>query len=263
MSAIPASQNDLQRAQSLLETGRIDESEEAFTQLLTGEHRGAALYGLAMVALRRGQSDRALALFEQSLGVNRKNANALYYIGRIQSSLGRQHIAVAAFGEALSQNPTHQGAIDELAKLLTGNATAEAAHDEPHAGDRTGEDGEGSPYSPRADSTPPRVKASLSSGATVGIVRNLMKGVGPWRGKPASLQIWTFRLELCDSDGNATGDVLGVEMRGHEITGSLDNGDWVEISERPTPGEGLRPKTLRNLTTSDVVKSKMRWLMAQ
>jgi hypothetical protein len=107
---------------------------------------------------------------------------------------------------------------------------------------------------------PPHDPGDLS--AMVGIVRNLSKGVGPYRGKPAALQIWAFRVETYDEHGNP-GELMGVEMRGHEIRGTLDNGDWVEISERPRSGGGYRPKTVRNLTTNDVVKARMRWLMAQ
>jgi hypothetical protein len=35
---------------------------------------------------------------------------------------------------------------------------------------------------------------------------------------------------------------------------------WVEIPERPPGAEGLRPKTLRSLTTGDEVKARYYWL---
>jgi hypothetical protein len=119
-----------------------------------------------------------------------------------------------------------------------------------------------SPAQAPASPSPRPRHESADPSATVGTVRNLSKGVGPYRGKPAALQIWTFRVETYDEQGNV-GELMGVEMRGHEITGTLDNGDWVEIKERPKRGGGCRPKKVRNLTTNDLIEARYRWFMAQ
>jgi hypothetical protein len=113
---------------------------------------------------------------------------------------------------------------------------------------------------PSASSTRPA--SSRNVGGIVGIARSVAKGVGPYRGKPAALQVWTFRLETYDEADNP-GPLLGVEMRGTEIVGTLENGDWVLITERVKPGEGCRPKEVQNLTTNERVRSKMHIFMAQ
>jgi hypothetical protein len=258
MAAARTSAESLADAKALYEDGQLDDSERAFSQLAGTSLRGEALYGLALVSLRRGDGDRARALFEQSLGADRKNPNCLYYLARDQLARGARDNAVALLGEALTYNPRHRGALDELGALVgaasipdggdsawpyrspAGDASAQV---EVLPGDRV--DAEAAPRPPR----PP----SRSSSA-VGVVRNVSKVVGPWRGKPAAVQIWTFRLETYEDDGSPR-DVIGVEMRGFAISGTLDNGDWVEIAERPS-SDGYRPKEVRNLTTGDVVRAK-------
>jgi hypothetical protein len=115
---------------------------------------------------------------------------------------------------------------------------------------------------PAQPATSTRPDNSRNVAGTVGIARNVSKGVGPYRGKPAALQVWTFRLETYDQ-GDNPGPLLGVEMRGTEIKGTLENGDWVLITETVKPGEGCRPKEIRNLTTNERVRSKMAFFMAQ
>lgn len=117
-----------------------------------------------------------------------------------------------------------------------------------------------SPAAPSPSSTRPANSRNVAG--TVGIARSVSKGVGPYRGKPAALQVLTFRLETYDENDNP-GPLLGVEMRGTEIVGTLENGDWVLITERVKPGEGCRPKEVQNLTTSERVRSKRHFFMAQ
>jgi hypothetical protein len=51
-------------------------------------------------------------------------------------------------------------------------------------------------------------------------------------------------------------------MRGHEINGVLDNGDWVELLDQPEADRVYQPKEIFNLTLGAPVKSRMRWLQA-
>ena len=72
----------------------------------------------------------------------------------------------------------------------------------------------------------------------MGVVNRLQKGFGPLNGNPAVVQVWTFRIQTYDDRGNP-GNAFGVTMRGWDIVGTLENGDWVEISDRPAPGQGF------------------------
>lgn len=60
--------------------------------------------------------------------------------------------------------------------------------------------------------------------------------------------IWTFRIERHDADGNAL-PPIPVEMRGASFSGSLDEGDWVEIPTGWQPGRTLQLSRIMNLTT--------------
>ena len=94
-------------------------------------------------------------------------------------------------------------------------------------------------------------------------MKQLKKTAVPWAGRPAAAQSWTFRLELRGADYGAPPTLVGVEMRGHEVSGTLENGDWVEISEHPKPGRVYLPKVLRNLSDGGVVRSKFRIFLAR
>jgi hypothetical protein len=253
-------------AEELFAAGRLDESKDAFAALLISEVRADALFGLAMISSGNGDLERAQALLEQSLGARRRNPAALYQLARTHLVLGEEQRAIALLGETLADDPSHDAALRELAALArTAGRGAEAtdfsAVEQPPRSPRT-PDAEGGPAasSEAAGARPPRPPHDPS--AIVGVARSVVRGVGPWRGKPAALQIWTFRVQTFDEAGNP-GRVVGVDMRGHEIRGTLDNGDWVEIAERPKAGEGCRPKQLRNITTDDVVRSRMRIFNAQ
>lgn len=248
----------LDTAEALYREGKLAESEQAFSELLRTDGRAAALYGLGRISYRADNLGRAQALFEQSLGVERRSANALYYLGRTLTDRGSERKAIAYLQEALTYQPDHQPTLRLLASLQ-GESAAQLSHPVgPAASSRAMAD----PGGARSEPSPP--PASPTAGppwppndpqALVGIVSHLSKGVAPWRGKPAAAQLWGFRVELQDaSPGGGPARMLGVEMRGHEITGNLENGDWVEISERPKAGKPFRPKKLRNLSTNDQVR---------
>ncbi|MFI7358258.1 hypothetical protein ACIBTP_30590 [Streptomyces avidinii] len=67
--------------------------------------------------------------------------------------------------------------------------------------------------------------------------------------------MWHFRLERHDADGNAL-QPIPVEMRSAvSFSGSVSNGDKVQLSARWRDGT-LRPNELRNLTTHARVHNK-------
>lgn len=74
-------------------------------------------------------------------------------------------------------------------------------------------------------------------------------------GSKANIQIWTFKLERFDADGNALSPVP-VEMRARSFAGFINEGDRVEIFKRMKPGRLVRPKRLYNLTTNSEVYAR-------
>jgi hypothetical protein len=233
----------LGQAHALYTGGQLDQSEQAFAALLDTRFRPGALYGLAMIAWKRGDPARSRALLEQSLGVDRHNPELLCDLARMRLADGDRDGAIALFGEALSYQPSHRAALGELVAL-----------------------GEASPTETRAQTPvaaiprPPNEPTSPDS--LVGTANHVVRSVGPYRGSPAALQILTFRVQTYDG-GGSPGEVVGVTMRGTEITGTLEEGDWVEIEDRPPSGEGAQPKEVRNLSVNDVVRAKKAWIMTR
>jgi hypothetical protein len=120
------------------------------------------------------------------------------------------------------------------------------------------------PSNQPAASGPPRPPQDPR--ALVGVVSHLSKGLAPWNGRPAAMQVWTFRVEgrLGTAQSAQSPVIEGVELRAFEIHGTLENGDWVEISEHPKRGEeGYLPSRLRNLTTNGLVTAKRKWILGE
>jgi hypothetical protein len=66
--------------------------------------------------------------------------------------------------------------------------------------------------------------------------------------------VWNFRVESWDATG-APQPPIAVEMRGLSFSGSVGDGDWVEIPGRWSPGENLHVKSLRNLSMNAPVEA--------
>jgi hypothetical protein len=64
--------------------------------------------------------------------------------------------------------------------------------------------------------------------------------------------VWNFRVDSWDADG-APQPPVAVEVRGTEIEGSVQDGDWVEIPGPWKAGQTLHPKAFRNLTMNSAV----------
>jgi tetratricopeptide (TPR) repeat protein len=243
-------------AEQLFGSGRLDEAERELMVLLGSELRAEALYGLAMISSKRGDAVRTRSLLEQCLGVKRTHPDALYNLGRVHLADGNRQAAVALFAEALSYAPAHRAALGALVSVAATNGNSGQG-----AGPPAGEDPRVSlpTMAPAPVVRPPHSPTDPSS--IVGVATYLAKGVGPWRGKVAAVQIWTFRVQTYDQDGSPQG-LIGVELRGHDISGTLENGDWVEIGRDSCNGGGCHPKEIRNLSTNEAVKARMRWFMA-
>jgi len=69
--------------------------------------------------------------------------------------------------------------------------------------------------------------------------------------------VWSFRLDRWDSTG-APEPPVAVEMRGYSFSGSVGQGDWVEIPGREIlsrwkPGEIFHAQLLKNITMNSTV----------
>jgi hypothetical protein len=67
--------------------------------------------------------------------------------------------------------------------------------------------------------------------------------------------VWAFRVERKDADGKPLPRVP-VEMRARRFDGSINNGDWVEITAKWRRGKLLHPRQVRNLSTGVTVKAR-------
>lgn len=79
--------------------------------------------------------------------------------------------------------------------------------------------------------------------------QQVQKGPPLFKGLPYWEQVWSFRLDRKDPSGSANLPGFGVEIRGKTISGVLDEGDEVGVFGKWKPGQTLRSKRVRNLTT--------------
>jgi len=101
------------------------------------------------------------------------------------------------------------------------------------------------------ENSPPRPPSSSRS--VVGIARQVRRQSVPYRGNPGAWQLLTFRVDVVDARGNLL-PPHAVELRGNEVLGNVEEGDWVEIDERPD--RHGRVKSFVNLTTGARVRRK-------
>jgi hypothetical protein len=69
---------------------------------------------------------------------------------------------------------------------------------------------------------------------------------------PRFIYVWDFRIEQRDPAGKAM-PRAAIEMRGTSFSGSVNNGDTVEVEGSFKSGELLRPSEIRNLTSGIIV----------
>jgi hypothetical protein len=68
----------------------------------------------------------------------------------------------------------------------------------------------------------------------------------------------TFRLDAYTRGGDGPTDTYGVELRSHEVRGSIADGDWVEMPPAFNPRKPGKIKECLNLTTNERVFTKYR-----
>ncbi|MCX6955324.1 MAG: tetratricopeptide repeat protein, partial [Verrucomicrobia bacterium] len=169
------------------------------------------------------------------------NINALLRLADIAASTGETRLAISLYSRVLVQNPDSSRAISGIAKL---SGSTEPASQVAAPKQATTPPTSGPTY-------PPRFQNSL-----VGVVTDLHKSNAPWRGRMGAIVVWQFRV-VANEEGRPR-PAVGIEMKGDDISGLLQNGDWVEIDEQPQPGRTLRPKRVWNLSDGSVVKRTWR-----
>lgn len=98
--------NPLHHAIELYNQGRMQESEAAFTPLLTSPDRAAvAAYWIGLIRLEAGDLTGASTMFQQDLARNPQDANAYAALGSIAERLNRLDDARSYYGWALAINP--------------------------------------------------------------------------------------------------------------------------------------------------------------
>lgn len=106
---------------ALIKQGKLDEAEKVL-RIVIGEDatNRASLFGLGMIAARRGRSDRAMELFQECVVAGRgtHTAPAHHNIGVLHERAGRKAEARKSFEQALELDPHHVKAARSLAMVL-------------------------------------------------------------------------------------------------------------------------------------------------
>src|SRR5436309_1924238 len=98
----------------LQKKGKLQESLAAFNKLTTLGMQAEGFYGSGLVKFKSGDMDEAIAHLTRSLNVDRKNANAYYYLGVIAEKRQQPSVANSYYKKALEINPRHAGALKKL-----------------------------------------------------------------------------------------------------------------------------------------------------
>lgn len=119
----------LERAAQACDAGRLDDAEGAFREALFhdgGEHR--ALFGLGLVALRRGDAQAAWDHAHHAIRVEPSFAEAHHLAGEALRAKGETERAVLFYRRALAMRPgCHEAALGAAIGLAELGALAEAA----------------------------------------------------------------------------------------------------------------------------------------
>ena len=109
----------LREAIALHEQGRVDEAERCYREMLKNSPNQAdALHFLGVIESQRGRYGEAVELIDRSLAVRPRNPAAQYNRANILRDIGRTDEALRGYGETLKLHPGHIGALINRAALL-------------------------------------------------------------------------------------------------------------------------------------------------
>ncbi len=100
------------KALTLLETGRLRESEELFTQIIKSKpHDFISLFSLGVLMQKKGNAPKALEYIDRAIRVKPDFALSWYNRGFALQDLRRNAEAVESYDRVLSMNPTNADAL--------------------------------------------------------------------------------------------------------------------------------------------------------
>lgn len=181
-------------------------------------------YTIGDAALRAGNIPEATAAFRSAVEAKPSHANAIYRLAEIARAAGDVPGAFELLEQTLALNPAHAGAKKLVAKLQAAGPPASE---------------------PSAPPCPP------SGAGIAGIAETVKRMTEPFRLRHGASQVLSIRMRTRVGPA-PVGQLVAVELRGHRIRGSIENGDWVEMPAGWQPG--TRVRHIRNLSTcADVV----------
>ena len=115
----------MSRGQEALESGRVDEAETAFRQVLQLDpHHADAHANLAMIHYVRKHLHEAIAELKIAVQYQPEHEDAWYTLGVILNEVGRREEAIQAWRQTLRLNPDHAEAQRELEQVTRASTTA-------------------------------------------------------------------------------------------------------------------------------------------
>jgi hypothetical protein len=191
-------------------------------------------------ALRAGQYDEADEAFRDALVIEPRHTNALYRLGELALFRGEVDIAEDLFRQTLAVDPAHAWARKKLDRMSQRKSAP----------------------SPSAKTKPAKAAATLPTydpvgPGIVGTVQSVRRFSENYQLKQGTRPVWAIRVRK-QRPGDLPGNPIAAEMRGNQIRGELNTGDWVQFPAGWVPGKKL--VVLRNLTTGGEVRVARRWL---
>lgn len=185
-------------------------------------------YEAGDAARRAGELERALEAYRQAVAIDPTHANAVYRLGELALANGEREQADALFRRALTLHPGHAWAQKRLDAMAAEQVPPVKKSDPP---------AHGPAHAPRGT-------------GLVGVVESVRRSQEAYEVRSGSRPVLSIRVRT--DRGGSGARLVAAEMRGKNIRGVVDPGDWVEFPAAWRPGARL--KSLHNLTTGGEVK---------
>jgi len=237
------------KADGVFNSGDMANSRTLYLKLCaSGKHKPHALFGLGAIAVRTGNLSEARSKLDACLEAEPRAANAHLLLGSIEEAARDWAAATRHYEKALQLNPQLAEASVRLAAL---RSTARQIADEPSQSNPLRDNVAITPAVSRSTQTELPTFGETSMGQAKGWIRGKVSAYqtrfeGSAHGQ---IFIWNFRLVVEDSR-----PPLPVEMRGLTFSGTISNGDIVEVPKKASNGGMIKTDRLRNISAggSDV-----------